>query len=84
MSACKRSMRTTQTHHACIPVKKTLFSLAFVAASGVYVAAADHLFRCATTMPQPSLSRLLACGLVFSGTRRIRRTLGDRVDAFEQ
>ena len=27
-----------------VPVKKTLFSLAFVAASGVYVAAASHLF----------------------------------------
>lgn len=27
-----------------VPVKKTLFSLAFVAASGVYVAAANHMF----------------------------------------
>ena len=36
-------MATTQTHHAVPLVKKTLFSLAFVAASGAYVAAVNHL-----------------------------------------
>ena len=43
MSAYRRSVVRTKNSARFKPVKRTLFSLAFVAASGVYVATANHL-----------------------------------------